>query len=440
MLIIARHGPSLSVGYGDGETFVGSDAIALAPFTNKLSYLHDGDWAVLCRDGVTIYNMDGDEVKRPVETSSASMLNISKGPYRHFMQKEMYEQPEVASYALAHYLDLSKQSVRADVSEINWRKYDTISFASCGAAYIATVVAKYYFEKYAHMSVECEFASEFRYRDIPFSPRVLYSFVSQSGETADTLASLKMCKEANMDCASVVNVEGSTIARLSDYTFPIFAGPEICVASTKAFMCQLTVLASLAVSAGCQRGVISAEEERKLVKELGELPRYLNQVLKLDNEIKKLSRDLMQVDNMLYFGRGTAYPIALEGALKMKELSYIHAEGYAAGELKHGPIALIDENIPVVTLAPYDKLFEKTVSNMQEVAARSGKLVVVTDEKGKKFVEDIAWKTIVLPSVPEIIAPMVFTVPVQFMAYHTAIALGTDVDQPRNLAKSVTVE
>ncbi|WP_370930853.1 glutamine--fructose-6-phosphate transaminase (isomerizing) [Bartonella sp. DGB1] len=440
MLIIARNGPSLSIGYGDNEVYVGSDAIALAPYTNKISYLNDGDWAILTPEKITIYDNDGKEVERSIETISANQLVISKAPYRHFMQKEMYEQAEVVSYTLARYFDLVNHRIKDSLCNIDWKKYNSICFSSCGTGYISTLVAKYYFEKYANISVECDVASEFRYRDVPFSKKNLYIFVSQSGETADTLASLKICKEHNLDCVSVVNVEGSTIARLSDYNFPILAGPEICVASTKAFLCQLTVLAALAIAAGKQRGILTDEKEVELIKELSELPRYINQVLKLDKQIKEIASHLLDVKSMLYFGRGTSYPIALEGALKMKELSYIHAEGYAAGELKHGPIALIDKDTPVVVIAPYDKLFEKTISNIREVESRGAQLIVVTDEKGEKFVKDIASHMIILPVVPEIIAPIIYTIPMQFIAYHTAISLGTDVDQPRNLAKSVTVE
>ncbi|WP_375696686.1 glutamine--fructose-6-phosphate transaminase (isomerizing) [Bartonella sp. AP331QHHD] len=440
LMIAACSGPPLAIGYGKDEFFVGSDAIALAPFVDYISYMEDGDWAVLTREGVTIYDANNQPVKRPVTTLLEGALLISKGNHRHFMHKEMFEQPEVISHNLAHYLDLGNYAVRPLENLIDWKNIHRLLFASCGTAYYSTLVARYWFEKFAALSVDNDVASEFRYREPPITSDVLSLFVSQSGETADTLASLRYCRERGVKTATIVNVEQSTMAREADFILPTLAGPEIGVASTKAFTCQLATLASLALSAAKQRGYLTVQMEQQLVQQLAEVPRILNEVLKLERKIECICRDLVNAKSVLYLGRGTSYPIALEGALKLKELSYIHAEGYAAGELKHGPIALVDETIPVIVVAPYDRWFEKTFSNMQEVVARNGRIILITDKKGAEVACLKTLSTITLPDVPEFISPIIYALPVQLIAYHTAVLLGTDVDQPRNLAKSVTVE
>lgn len=440
-IMAARSGPPLAIGFGDGEMFLGSDAIALSPFTNRIAYLHDGDWAILGKQGAHIFDLDGNPVDRPVQISSASAYMIDKGNHRHFMEKEIYEQPEVISHALSHYVDFADHTVRNMAAEIDFANLRGLAISACGTAYLAGLVGKYWFERYARLPVEIDVASEFRYREMPLSKDQAALFISQSGETADTLASLRYCRDNGLKIGAVVNVKESTIARESDAVFPILAGPEIGVASTKAFTCQLAVLASLALAAGRARGTLTATEEKQLVKSLAEMPRIMSQVLNaVQPQIEALSRDLSKFKDVLYLGRGTSYPLALEGALKLKEISYIHAEGYAAGELKHGPIALIDENMPVIVIAPFDRFFEKTVSNMQEVAARGGKIIFITDEKGAAASKLATMATIVLPVVAEIVSPIIYSIPIQLLAYHTAVFMGTDVDQPRNLAKSVTVE
>jgi glucosamine--fructose-6-phosphate aminotransferase (isomerizing) len=441
LLIGARRGSPLAVGYGDGEMFVGSDAIALAPFTDTITYLEDGDWTVVTRAGAEIHDADGNIVHRAVLKSSASAFLVDKGNHRHFMAKEIHEQPEVVGHTLAHYLDMTSSSVALPMTlPFDFRALQRISISACGTAFYAGAVAKYWFERFARIPVEIDIASEFRYRSAPLREGDLSIFVSQSGETADTLASLRYAREHRQHILSVVNVPTSTIARESDVVMPTLAGPEIGVASTKAFTCQLAALAVLAIAAGRQRGELSPEDERKLVHALIEVPRHLSETLALESQIEQLARDLAKSRDVLYLGRGTSYPIALEGALKLKEISYIHAEGYAAGELKHGPIALIDESMPVIVIAPYDMVFEKTVSNMQEVAARGGRLILVTDAKGAHAATVNSLVTLTLPDMPATVTPLVYAVPVQLMAYHTAVIMGTDVDQPRNLAKSVTVE
>ena len=441
LMIGARKGSPLAIGYGEGEMYLGSDAIALAPFTDTISYLEDGDSAVLKRNGAEVRDIQGFVVERPVLKSSASALLVDKGNHRHFMAKEIFEQPEVVGHTLAHYLDMASECVRLPVKlPFDFRVLDRISISACGTAYYAALVAKYWFERFARLSVELDVASEFRYREVPLRPDNLAIFVSQSGETADTLASLRYTKEHKQHVISVVNVPTSTIARESDVVMPTLAGPEIGVASTKAFTCQLAVLACLAVAAGRARGVLSAGDENKLVHALIEVPRLMAEALRLEPQIEQLARDLAKCSDVLYLGRGTSYPLALEGALKLKEISYIHAEGYAAGELKHGPIALIDEKMPVIVIAPHDRVFEKTLSNIQEVAARGGKIILLTDPKGahEAHVEQLI--KLVLPEMPATVTPLVYAIPVQLIAYHTAVVMGTDVDQPRNLAKSVTVE
>ncbi|MHB2266570.1 glutamine--fructose-6-phosphate transaminase (isomerizing) [Aliihoeflea sp. PC F10.4] len=440
LIVGARNGPPLAIGHGEGEMFLGSDAIALAPFTSAVTYLEDGDWAVIRRNAFSIFDVEGNPVQRERRQAANTAYVVDKGNYRHFMEKEIFEQPEVVSHTLAHYLDFSTGRVRQMDAPFDFGSIDRLAISACGTAYLAGVVGKYWFERYARLPVDIDMASEFRYREMPLSAKDAAIFISQSGETADTLASLRYCKQAGMKIGSIVNVRESTIARESDGTFPTLAGPEIGVASTKAFACQLSVLASLAVRAGVARGVIDEAEEKRLVRQLVEAPRYVNAALKTIDQIERVARELSHVRHVLYMGRDTSFPLAVEGALKLKEISYIHAEGYAAGELKHGPIALIDEDMPVIVVAPHDRVFDKTVSNMQEVAARGGKIILITDEKGAEKAGIETMETIVVPNVPELIAPLVLTVPLQLLAYHTAVLKGTDVDQPRNLAKSVTVE
>jgi glucosamine--fructose-6-phosphate aminotransferase (isomerizing) len=441
LLIGARKGSPLAIGYGDGEMYLGSDAIALAPFTSEISYLEDGDFVVLTREGAAIKDVTGRVVTRPVIRSNASAFLVDKGNHRHFMAKEIHEQPEVVGHTLAHYVDFAANRIKLPGKlPFDFRSIDRLSMSACGTAYYAGLIGKYWFERFARLPVEIDIASEFRYREAPVKPGNLALFVSQSGETADTLATLRYAREQKQHIVSIVNVATSTIARESDTVMPTLAGPEIGVASTKAFTCQLTVLACLAIAAGRARGVIDADDEERLVKALTEIPRHMAAALALEPEIEKLARDLAKCRDVLYLGRGTSYPLALEGALKLKEISYIHAEGYAAGELKHGPIALIDETMPVVVIAPHDRVFDKTVSNMQEVAARGGRIILVTDPKGAKEATVQSLVTLTLPEMPSTVTPLVYAIPVQLIAYHTAVIMGTDVDQPRNLAKSVTVE
>jgi glutamine---fructose-6-phosphate transaminase (isomerizing) len=441
LLIGARKGSPLAIGYGDGEMYLGSDAIALAPFTDAISYLEDGDSAMLTRKSVEVHDAKGSKVERAVLKSSASAFLVDKGNYRHFMAKEIHEQPEVVGHTLAHYIDMAAERVRLPVDlPFDFRTLERITMSACGTAYYAGLVAKYWFERFARLPAEIDVASELRYREVPLSPGGLSIFVSQSGETADTLATLRYAKEHRQHALAVVNVPTSTIARESHAVMPTLAGPEIGVASTKAFTCQLAVLACLALAAGRARGVLSEEEEREMVRALIETPRLMAEALALEPQVEQFARDLAKSRNVLYLGRGTSFPLALEGALKLKEISYIHAEGYAAGELKHGPIALIDESMPVIIIAPHDRVFEKTVSNMQEVVARQGRIILITDPQGAHDVHMDALSTLTLPAMPATVTPLVYAIPVQLIAYHTAVVMGTDVDQPRNLAKSVTVE
>ncbi len=441
LMIVARRGSPLAIGMGDGEMFIGSDAIALSSFTNQVKYLDDGDWAVLTRNSLTIYDETNTEVDRPTVATPAAGLLVDKGNHRHFMAKEIAEQPEVVGHTLAHYLDFGAGRVALpEPDAIDFASLERLSITACGTAYYAALVAKYWFERLARLPVDVDIASEFRYREMPLRSGGASIMISQSGETADTLASLRYAKSAGQTIGAVVNVHQSTIARESDVLLPTLAGPEIGVASTKTFTCQLAVLAALAVAAGRMRGNLSETDEENLVQALSEVPRMMAVALQLEDQLEALAPQIGGVSHVLYLGRGTNYPIALEGALKLKEISYIHAEGYAAGELKHGPIALVDSEIPVIVIAPYDRIFDKTVSNMQEVAARGGRIILITDEKGLDAAPKDTMGTIVLPEMAATITPMVYAVPVQLLAYHTAVFLGTDVDQPRNLAKSVTVE
>jgi glucosamine--fructose-6-phosphate aminotransferase (isomerizing) len=441
LLIGARKGSPLAIGYGDGEMYLGSDAIALAPFTDMISYLEDGDWVVLTRKRADVRDGNGNKVERAVLKSSASSFLVDKGNYRHFMAKEIHEQPEVVGRTLAHYLDMATEQVHLPGDPpFDFRTLDRISISACGTAYYAGLVAKYWFERFARLPVEIDVASEFRYREAPLKEGGLALVVSQSGETADTLATLRYAKGHKQHTVAVVNVLTSTIARESDAVMPTLAGPEIGVASTKAFTCQLAVLAALAIAAGRARDVLSEADENKLVRALIKVPRLMAEALALEPQIEHLAHNLAKAHDVLYLGRGTNYPIALEGALKLKEISYIHAEGYAAGELKHGPIALIDEKMPVIVIAPYDRVFEKTVSNMQEVAARDGKIILLSDPQGAHEAPVDSLCKLTLPAMPATVMPLVYAIPVQLIAYHTAVVMGKDVDQPRSLAKSVTVE
>ncbi len=438
LMVAARKGSPLAIGYGDDQVFVGSDATALAPFTNRVSYLEDGDWALLSRSSVEIFNETGVPVKRAEHFTQLSGALVDKGNHRHFMAKEIAEQPEVVGHTLSEYVDLSNGVVDLPANlPFDFANLSRLTITACGTAFYAGLVAKHWFEHYARLPVDVDVASEFRYREAPLTEGGLSIVISQSGETADTLAALRYCKSQGQHTAAIVNVRESTIAREADCILPTYAGPEIGVASTKAFTCQLTVLACLAIAAARARGAFDAKRERALVTALTETPRHIAEILHLEPEIAEVAHKIAGARDVLYLGRGVNFPIAMEGALKLKEISYIHAEGYAAGELKHGPIALIDENVPVVVIAPRDELYEKTVSNMQEVAARGGKIVLISDDSADGNAE---FERILIPSADPFINPLLYSVPVQLLAYHAAVFMGTDVDQPRNLAKSVTVE
>jgi glucosamine--fructose-6-phosphate aminotransferase (isomerizing) len=441
LLIAARRGAPLAVGYGTTEMYLGSDAMALAPFTSRLSYLLDGDWAVITPKGVTIRDGSDAIVQRETLVSQASALLVDKGNHRHFMAKEIYEQPETISHTLSHYVDMGAEKVALrEKLPFDFKTLSRLTISACGTAYFAGCVAKYWFEKYARLPVDVDVASEFRYREPPMEEGGLSLFISQSGETADTLAALRYSASQGQHIASLLNVQESTIARESNVVFPTLCGPEIAVASTKATTAQLVALASLVVAAGVARGVLNREREAELVRALVALPNAVSRALAAEAEIERIAKGLSKAKDVLYLGRGQMFPIALEGALKLKEISYIHAEAYAAGELKHGPIALVNETMPVIVVAPSDELMEKTLSNMHEVAARGGKIILITDEEGAKTVGHGIDDIIVLPTAASFVMPILATIPVQLLAYHTAVFMGTDVDQPRNLAKSVTVE
>jgi len=440
LLIGARLGSPLVVGYGDGETYLGSDALALAPLTQRIAYMDEGDWVVITREGAQIFDRDNRPVERPVTVSGISGAMIDKGNHRHFMAKEIYEQPVVVAQTLRSYLRRMENQVALPDMDFDLAGVKRITIVACGTSYYAGLIAKYWFESFARVPVDIDVASEFRYRDPVLEPGGLALFISQSGETADTLAALRHARAEKQIIAVVVNVPTSSMAREADLLLPTHAGPEIGVASTKAFTCQLAVLAALAANLARAKGRLSAEEEARIVNHLAEAPAAMNEALSHEGEIEAMAHLVAPARDVLYLGRGQDYPMALEGALKLKEISYIHAEGYAAGEMKHGPIALIDDAVPVIVIAPSGPLFEKTVSNMQEVQARGGKVVLISDADGIAEAGEGCIATIEMPKVHPLIVPLVYAVPVQLLAYHVAVAKGTDVDQPRNLAKSVTVE
>ncbi len=439
LMIAARQGSPLAIGHGEGDMYLGSDAMALAHLTKKIQYLEDGDWAVINAKGVSIFDADDNPVEREITISALSGATVGKEGYRHFMLKEIYEQPQVIGDTLHSYINPATRQVTLPLS-FDAKALSKVTIIACGTAYLAGAVAKYWLETIARIPVEIDVASEFRYRAADMPEDGMALFISQSGETMDTLESLRYAKSQNQKIASVVNVPESTIARESDYVWQTYAGPEIGVASTKAFTTQLTVLACLCIAIARERGKLDEAGEALLMEALTEVPARAAEVLNHDTDIQEIAKQVAEARDVLYLGRGTSYPIALEGALKLKEISYIHAEGYAAGEMKHGPIALIDENVPVIVIAPSDSLFEKTASNLQEVVARGGRVVFITDQTGKQKLGDIAAATIALPNVNAFVAPILHTIPVQLLAYHVAVIKGTDVDQPRNLAKSVTVE
>ncbi|WP_460274590.1 glutamine--fructose-6-phosphate transaminase (isomerizing) [Celeribacter sp. ULVN23_4] len=437
LMIAARNGAPLAIGHGDGEMFAGSDAIALAPMTDRITYLEQGDYAFITREGVELFDAEGRRANRDEVRIDLGAAQIEKGGYKHFMAKEIAEQPVVLGDALQHYLGDKGLNLPED---LDFSKISRLTMVACGTAFYACSVAKYWFESLARLPVEIDVASEFRYREPPMPDDSYAIFVSQSGETADTLAALRYCDEKVAKTVAVVNVPTSSIARECDIALPILAGVEVGVASTKAFTCQLLVLASLALKAARDRGHLSETDLAKHMEDLRSLPALMSHALGLDEALNIVSNDLSEARDVLFLGRGPMYPLALEGALKLKEISYIHAEGYASGELKHGPIALIDSHTPVIVFAPHDALFDKTVSNMQEVMARGGKVLLVSDKKGLDVASEGVWQTVRMPEVPDLFAPILYAIPAQLIAYHTAVAKGTDVDQPRNLAKSVTVE
>jgi glucosamine--fructose-6-phosphate aminotransferase (isomerizing) len=440
LLIGARQGAPLAVGYGDGAMFLGSDALALAPFTDRVAYLEEGDWVVVTRAGATFHDASDRVVKRKTIHSAAGGLLAEKGNYRHFMAKEIHEQPEVVGHTLARYVDMAAQRLKPFAWPVDPATISRVSIIACGTAYMAGLVGKYWIERFARLPVEIDVASEYRYREPPVEQNGLAIVISQSGETADTLASLRYAKAKGAKTIGIVNVPTSSIARLADAAAPTLAGPEIGVASTKAFTCQLAAVACLAIGLARARGAMTEAEEAALIGELVATPGLIAQALKLEPQLEPIAHKLARARDVLYLGRGTAYPLALEGALKLKELSYIHAEGYAAGELKHGPIALIDEDMPVIVLAPRDAVLEKTISNMQEVAARGGRIILIGDRHAAEEAALEFESFLAMPDMGAVFAPIVYAAPVQLLAYHTAVIMGKDADQPRNLAKSVTVE
>ncbi len=439
LMIAARHGSPLAIGYGDGEMFVGSDAIALAPMTNRICYLEEGDYAVITRSGAEIFDGDGVLVNREIRVIRGDQNRIDKDGYTHFMEKEIYQQPSVLGAALSHYIP-DGATIDLAGAEIDFTKIDRLTLVACGTAYFACLTAKYWFEKLARIPVEIDVASEFRYREPPVPPRTMALFVSQSGETADTLAALRYCRHKADHIWSVTNVAESSIARESDVSLPIHAGVEIGVASTKAFTCQLTVLLMMALKAAEDRGELGADQRAELISQIRNLPSLINLTLDQSDSFRNVAGALAEARDILFLARGIMYPLAHEGALKLKEISYIHAEAYAAGELKHGPIALVDDKVPVVVMAPRDALFDKTISNVQEVMARKGRVILLSDQEGVSQAGEGIWQGVKMPECHDIIAPIVYAIPAQMLAYFTAVAKGTDVDQPRNLAKSVTVE
>ncbi|MGX9349921.1 glutamine--fructose-6-phosphate transaminase (isomerizing) [Shimia sp. W99] len=440
LIVAARKGSPLAIGHGQGEMFVGSDAIALAPLTDRITYLEEGDSAVLTRTSLEIRNADGELANRPVKRIRTDQARVDKGGHKHFMAKEIAEQPTVTGEAIDHYLSHDGRTITLPEPGLDFTKIDRLSMVACGTAYYACLTAKYWFEQLAGIPVDVDVASEFRYREPPIPARTVALFVSQSGETADTLAALRYCEGKADRIVSVVNVPESSIARESDLALPILAGTEIGVASTKAFTCQLSVLLMLALKAASDRDMIDPEQLADLLSAFRNLPAQLDAALEAEPQIAKVAHKLSEARDILFLGRGLMYPLALEGALKLKEISYIHAEAYASGELKHGPIALVDKHVPVVVLAPRDDLFDKTVSNMQEVMARNGKVLLITDSDGASEGGEGTWDIVRLPAVHPVLSPILYAIPAQLLAYHTAVAKGTDVDQPRNLAKSVTVE
>jgi glucosamine--fructose-6-phosphate aminotransferase (isomerizing) len=439
LMIAARKGSPLAIGHGDGEMYIGSDAIALAPMTNRVTYLEEGDCAVLTRTSLEIRDQNGELANRAVKTIEIDSSRVDKAGYKHFMAKEIAEQPTVLGNTLSHYISPEGEINLPDPG-IDFTKIERLTMVACGTAYYACMTAKYWFEQIARIPVEIDVASEFRYREPPITKGTVALFVSQSGETADTLAALRYCEGKADKILSVVNVPESSIARESDLALPIFAGVEVGVASTKAFTCQLTVLLSLALKAASDRGEITPEQLANHVAAMRNVPALINAAIDQDAQMQSAARKISEARDILFLGRGVMYPLAHEGALKLKEISYMHAEAYAAGELKHGPIALVDKHVPVVVMAPRDPLFDKSVSNMQEVMARKGKVVLISDAQGLKEAGEGTWATVEMPTVPDVVAPIVYAVPAQLLAYHTGVAKGTDVDQPRNLAKSVTVE
>ncbi|HYD12308.1 MAG TPA: glutamine--fructose-6-phosphate transaminase (isomerizing) [Allosphingosinicella sp.] len=440
LLIAARLGAPLTVGYGEGENYIGSDAIGLAPLTQRIAYLEEGDWACVSRGTVEIYDRDNERVEREIVNSGASGQLIDKGNHRHFMQKEIYEQPVVVAQTLGSYIRPLEEQVALPDMDFDLKSIERVAIVACGTASYVGMIGKYWIERFARVPVEVDVASEFRYRDPVLLPNTLGVVVSQSGETADTLAALRHMKEHGVTTAGIINVPTSSMAREVDLLLPTHAGPEIGVASTKAFTCQLAVMAALAVNLARAKGRLDEAEEREIVRHLVEAPAAINAALDHDAEIEAMAPKIAGARDVLYLGRGPDYPLALEGALKLKEISYIHAEGYASGEMKHGPIALIDDAVPLIVLAPSGPLFDKTVSNMQEAMARGAQVVLISDADGIALAGEGAIATIEMPKVHPLIAPLVYAVPVQLLAYHVAVAKGTDVDQPRNLAKSVTVE